>query len=102
MCRNFLHVLIQDGVTPLTVAIDKGHTEVVDTLLKYGADPNLTPTVPTHSMVHRVEVILLLGGILCSAYAYMYVLCQVPIYYISMNVTPMHDYSKVVFVLIKK
>jgi len=68
---------MQNGVTPLSAAIDKGQPEAVDTLLKYGADPNLTPTVPMHSTEHRVELIL------CSIYVlfmhnYVCVLCQLP------------------------
>ena len=35
----------QDGASPLHAASEEGHTEVVDTLLKSGADPNLATTV---------------------------------------------------------
>ena len=36
---------LQDGFTPLYVASDKGHTSIVDVLLRNGADPNLAVTV---------------------------------------------------------
>lgn len=36
---------IQNGVSPLYVASQAGQTEVVDTLLNCGADPNLANTV---------------------------------------------------------
>ena len=36
---------IQNGASPLYVASQAGQTEVVDTLLKSGADPNLANTV---------------------------------------------------------
>jgi len=36
---------IQDGLRPLYVASVGGYTEVVDVLLKAGADPNLATTV---------------------------------------------------------
>ena len=32
---------MQDGLSPLNVASEEGHTEVVNTLLKGGTDPNL-------------------------------------------------------------
>lgn len=66
----FLHVYLhmQNGNTSLSAATDK---DVVDTLPKYGADPNLTPTLPIHSTVHGVELILLLGGVVCTICAYM-------------------------------
>ena len=36
---------VQDGCSPLYVASKYGYTEVVDILLKNGADPNLANTV---------------------------------------------------------
>ena len=36
---------VQDGATPLYSASQGGHSEVVDILLKNGADPNLASTV---------------------------------------------------------
>ena len=33
--------IAQDGITSLDIASERGHTEVVDVLLKHGADPNL-------------------------------------------------------------
>ena len=38
---NTLLSTVQDGSRPLHVASTKGYTEVVDILLKSGADPNL-------------------------------------------------------------
>jgi len=38
--RHYLSIM-QDGSTPLYVSCAKGHTEVVGTLVKGGADPNL-------------------------------------------------------------
>ena len=35
----------QNGVSPLYSASQEGHTDVVDFLLKSGADPNLTTVV---------------------------------------------------------
>ena len=39
--------IMQDGFSPLYVASGVGHTDVVDTLLKNGADPNFSSTVCT-------------------------------------------------------
>lgn len=36
---------VQGGVSPLHTASEEGHADVVDTLLRKGADPNLTTTV---------------------------------------------------------
>lgn len=36
---------VQSGFSPLYAACEKDHSEVVDTLLKSGADPNLTSKV---------------------------------------------------------
>ena len=36
---------VQDGYTPLYMASEDGQTEVVDTLLKSNADPNMSTTV---------------------------------------------------------
>ena len=93
-----MHVHEQDGLSPLSAAIGNGHTEVMDTLLKYGADPNLTPPVQTQSTVHSIEVILLLGGVVCNIYA---CVCSsfVRWPYICMYVSPMHLYSKFACVL---
>lgn len=44
LCIHFSSGL-QDGLTSLFIASQEGHTEVVDTLLKNGADPNLACTV---------------------------------------------------------
>ena len=37
----------QNGASPLYAASQEGHTEVVDTLLENGVDPNLATTVCT-------------------------------------------------------
>lgn len=45
---SYIHVYtftIQNGFSPLYSASEKGHTEVVDILLKHGADPNLATKV---------------------------------------------------------
>ena len=44
VCIHFSFAL-QDGLTSLFIASQEGHTEVVDTLLKKGANPNLACTV---------------------------------------------------------
>ena len=46
-CISLYHTFssTQDGVTPLYVACQNGHTQTVDVLLKNGANPNLTLTV---------------------------------------------------------
>ena len=36
---------LQDGITPLYMASQTGHTSVVDILLRHGVDPNLALTV---------------------------------------------------------
>jgi len=36
---------VQNGTSPLYMASQKGHSEVVEVLLKSGADPNLAKTV---------------------------------------------------------
>ena len=36
---------IQDGSTPLCMASQKGHTSIVEVLLRNGADPNVATTV---------------------------------------------------------
>ena len=37
--------MTQNGLSPLYVASENGYNEVVDTLLKHGADPNLATMV---------------------------------------------------------
>ena len=50
-CGVHVHVYMivssttQDGLSPLYVASQEGHTDIVDILLKHGADPNLACTV---------------------------------------------------------
>jgi len=43
--HSIISSTVQNGATPLYSASQEGHTEVVDTLLKSGADPNLACTV---------------------------------------------------------
>ena len=38
-------ICIQDGVTPLGIASQKGHTAIVNALLGSGADPNFATKV---------------------------------------------------------
>ena len=46
MCFNAVHpITIQDGLSPLYVASQEGHTDVVDILVKAGADVNQAITV---------------------------------------------------------
>ena len=45
MLTMYLFTFLQDGVTPLFMASQDGHTSVVDVLLRHGADPNLPKTV---------------------------------------------------------
>ena len=42
---HHLFIVVQDGTTPLYVASQNGHTNVVDVLLRHGADPNLAKHV---------------------------------------------------------
>ena len=41
---SFSELYIQDGLSPLYVASHEGHTDVVDILLRKGADVNQTTT----------------------------------------------------------
>ena len=52
---------VQSGASPLYFACQKGHIDVVDTLLKGGADPNLACTVwglvcPSRPIMYAVTV----------------------------------------------
>ena len=38
---------LQYGRSPLHVAVEKGHTDVIDILLKHGADANIKDRVTT-------------------------------------------------------
>ena len=40
-----LFIVFQNGATPLYMASQNGHTNVVDVLLRQGADPNLATHV---------------------------------------------------------
>ena len=42
---HHLFIVVQDGTTPLFMASQNGHTNVVDVLLRHGADPNLADHV---------------------------------------------------------
>ena len=42
---HMIHSYEQGGVSPLHTASEEGHTEIVDTLLRRGADPNLATMV---------------------------------------------------------
>ena len=42
---NILSSTGQDGASPLYIASQNGHTQIVELLLRKGADPNLTRTV---------------------------------------------------------
>ena len=42
---HHLFIVFQDGGTPLYMASQNGHTNVVDVLLRHGADPNLATHV---------------------------------------------------------
>lgn len=43
--HNIVSLTSQDHLSPLHAASKGGYTEIVDTLLKYEADPNLSTTV---------------------------------------------------------
>ena len=45
----------QDGVSPVYVASQKGHTEVVDLLVRAGADIHLASTDEVHVSTHTVS-----------------------------------------------
>ena len=42
---NFVYTNVQDGDSPLIAASEDGHTDVVDLLIRAGADVNLAPEV---------------------------------------------------------
>ena len=46
ICTLYIH--IQNGYSPLYVASQEGHTDVVDILLRKGADVNQTTTNEVH------------------------------------------------------
>ena len=64
LCTSCTHMscpLFQSGASPLYIACQKGHIDVVDTLLKGGADPNLACTVwglvcPSRPIMYTVTV----------------------------------------------
>jgi ankyrin repeat protein len=66
-CGGNLDSLSRNGSTPLLIAAREGHVEVVETMLRYGADPNdggdkgLTPLVLAASEGHLEVVELLLS-----------------------------------------
>ena len=43
--NNILSSTAQNGVSPLFIASENGHTQIVELLLWEGAEPNLTDTV---------------------------------------------------------
>ena len=67
----------QDGLNLLYVASQFGHTEVVDTLLKNGANPNLT------IVVQELHVVLVKDVCLCVVHVCM-CMC-VLVYYTTCN-----------------
>ena len=46
---------VQDGVSPVYAASQKGHTEVVDLLVQAGADIHLATTEEVHVSTHTVS-----------------------------------------------
>ena len=50
---------VQDGFTPLYVACDGGHKQIVDILLKNGANVNLTTTVSVFVVNEICDVLVL-------------------------------------------
>ena len=44
---------LQDGSTPLILASQNGHTNIVDVLLGNEADPNLAATVSIHVVCYQ-------------------------------------------------
>ena len=41
MCLSIAHIsVVQDGATPLFISSNKGHTDVVDTLIRAGVSVN--------------------------------------------------------------
>lgn len=53
---------VQTGQSPLYMASSEGHTEVVDKLLKHGADPNMATFVRVRLMLKYHH------DILCTSY----------------------------------
>ena len=47
---------VQNGHSPLYMASSQGHTEVVDELLKHGADPNMATFVRVRLVLHIIMI----------------------------------------------
>ena len=52
---KFCYCQTQDGYSPVYVASQEGHTEVVDLLVQAGADINLATTDEVHVSTHTVS-----------------------------------------------
>lgn len=66
---NFFSFTAQNGFSSLYVASDAGHTDIVDTLLKHGADPNLAIMVWAQVWLGQyIMYDLKFGLCLCAAY----------------------------------
>ena len=60
MCSSIAHIsVIQDGATPLYIASQHGHTDVVDTLIRAGVSVNQA------CMVWRLLYIVTACGVNC-------------------------------------
>ena len=64
LCHKYLltYSPSQDGVTPLYMASQEGHTTTVDVLLRQGADPNIANKVRKFNPYHilkKLEAIML-------------------------------------------
>ena len=52
---------VQEGLTPLILAIQQGHKDVAGILLKFGANPNLVEPVSAFSSCVYVELLIFIS-----------------------------------------
>ena len=73
MSSHYLFVyypLTQDGATPLYIASEKGHDDVVNTLLKNGARINLARNVCGDALVQKCIIVMLYRALNNGTHSY--------------------------------